>query len=286
MVSDSVDVRDFTKDDAKKYALGFIQEIIDFANVIENKNPGAGFLAPIVQLTELQSRVGSGRPPIRQERDVDWYFEAILKKLIDFRPAVSKQLRQFFEVHREITSLSNGEDGPIYNPTSIIEDRKPDIISVTEKYRAVTDQFMKAPNDPMTIYALLFIHILNTETLADGMIGQLKKILQDFNLTSKYDAAAIYSVDQHFKLKNGTITDGQAIRHCLAHNLFEIEFRAQDWQIHFNNDKAAEYKFQKAYSADQFSQFLKNSSYLYRASYIILNRIIAGTIVKVHFVEK
>jgi hypothetical protein len=144
----------------------------------------------------------------------------------------------------------------------------------------VFEQYHKTPNDKMTIYAMMFIHIQHTKTVAESMINQLTDTLKAGGIDSKYNPGEIFAVDQSFKLKEGTITDGQAMRHALAHNLFDIVFTEAGWEIRFNNDKASEYTFQRKYTREQFIEFLSRSDYLYQASYIILISIVAGTIIK------
>lgn len=52
------------------------------------------------------------------------------------------------------------------------------------------------------------------------MFNQLTDTLNAGGLLSKYDPGEIFAVDQFFNLKKETITNGQAMRHALAHNLF------------------------------------------------------------------
>ncbi|HJU33777.1 MAG TPA: hypothetical protein VJ695_01520 [Nitrososphaera sp.] len=110
-------------------------------------------------------------------------------------------------------------------------------------------------------------------------------LLNAAGLLSRYNPDEIFAIDQFFKLKKVTITDGQAMRHALAHNLFDIVFTEASWEICFNNDKASEYTFQRTYTREQFIDFLSRSDYLYPATYVLLISIVAGTIIKLRLLR-
>jgi hypothetical protein len=280
----TIDVKDFTEGQARHIALNLINEMRDFANVLQKVNPEAEYMYPVMDLEELRERLDSNTLPLHSEKDVDFYFNRLIQLIIKHRPSVRRKLQTFLDAHLDMANISH-ERGIFYNPLQFIQDNRSKIERVAEMQDKVLHQYHKTPSDEITIYALLFIHIQHTETVAESMINQLMDTLSAGGLLSKYNPGEIFAVEKSFKLEAKTITDGQAIRHALAHNLFDIVFRKAGWEIHFNNDKASEYAFQRIYTGEQFVEFLSRSSYLYQASYIILISIVAGTIIKLRLLR-
>lgn len=256
----------------------------DFANAFQKVNPEAEYMHPLMDLEELRTRLGSNKIPLRSENEVDYYFNRLTQLIIKHRPSARRQLQSFFDAHLDMAEISH-EKGIFYNPLKFIQENRSKIERVAEMQETVLEQYNKTPNDEITIYALLFIHILHTQTIAESTINQLIDTLNASGAISKYNPDEIFAVDQFFKLKNKTITDGQAMRHALAHNLFDIVFTKSGWEIRFNNDKASEYTFQRTYTREQFIEFLSRSDYLYQASYILLISIVAGAIIKLRLLQ-
>lgn len=269
----TVNIDDVPVENARNVAVGYINEIIEFATTIEDINPKSGFLFPLTRIEELKIRILKG-PVITTELEVDNYFHELIERIIEFNPLVSKQLRNFLDAHIDVINASI-KSGTAYDPTSFIEENMEKLVKVSEKYGKVTEHFVNNPTDEITIYALFFIHIINTETLADVLMKQLNRLLQQYGLDKKYDVTDIYSVNGAFMTKNGKRTDAEVIRNALAHDDFDIIFNNNNWELRINHNNS-----KMTFSKDEFTRFLRASGFLYRASYIILYRIVAGGIIK------
>lgn len=280
----TVDVKDLTEEQARHIARSLINEMRDFANALQKVNPEPEYMYPIMDLDELIERLGRDTIRLRSENDVDFYFNRLTQIIIRNKTPVTRQLQLFFDAHLDMATISH-EKGIFYDPLKFVQENGSKIERVSEMQDTVFEQYHKTPNDRMTIYALMFIHIQHTETVAESMINQLTDTLKAGDLLSKYNPGEIFAVDQFFKLKKETITDGQAMRHALAHNLFDIVLTKDSWEIRFNNDKASEYTFQRIYTRQQFIEFLSLSDYLYQASYILLISIVAGAIIKLRLLR-
>ena len=100
-------------------------------------------------------------------------------------------------------------------------------------------------------------------------------LLRKCNLEAKYSAGTgIFSVDFSIKTKTKNVqSDAEIIRHCLAHNKFDISFKDKSWKIHFEN-VAKTYVFRKTYTRDQFVEYLYNYGILYRSTWMLTDIII------------
>jgi hypothetical protein len=121
-----------------------------------------------------------------------------------------------------------------------------------------------------------------TKHILKGFGGLLRKC----NLEAKYSAAGIFSVDFSIKSKNNKVqSDAEIIRHCLAHNKFNISFKDKSWEIHFDN-VAKTYVFQKTYTRNQFVEYLYNYGILYRSTWMLTDIIIAKEVITHHLIQK
>lgn len=197
----TIDLKDLTRELAERIALGLINEMIDFANDIQKVNPEAVYIYPLMQIEEMRERLRSDKAPLRSENQVDVYFNKLTQITINHRPSVKRQLQRFYDAHIEMANISH-EKNIFYNPHKFIEANRRNIERVAEMEAKVMEQYENNPNNEMTIYALMFTHIQNTETVAKSMINQLRDTLKIGGLLSKYNPGEIFAVDESFSVKS------------------------------------------------------------------------------------
>jgi len=118
----------------------------------------------------------------------------------------------------------------LYRPTGNLDENATEIVSVADRSNRTLSNFMKKPNDEISTYGLFFIHILTNESVTKHMLNGFGGLLRKCNLEAKYNASGIFSVDFSIKTKNKNVqSDAEIIRHCLAHNKFDISFKDKSW---------------------------------------------------------
>jgi hypothetical protein len=235
-------------------------------------------------MEELRYRIQLSQPPLRSEQELEEYFHILIRKIINIRPAIGRQLLQFLQAHYEIANATVLLNIP-YRPTENLDENAKEILMVAEKSQKALSNFMKKPNNELSIYGLLFIHILTTESVTKHMLKGLDDLVRKCNLVSKYCAAGIFSIDFSIKIGNKVRSDAQIIRHALAHNKFDIVYKDRSWVIDFDN-VAEDYVFRKTYTRNQFIEYLYNYNVLYRSTWMLTDITIAREAIKHHLIQK
>lgn len=225
---------------------------------------------------------GSGFP-FAHSTVLDLQFIQIIDEIINFRPAISRQLREFLNAHFDMMSIS-ASTSKEYNPTKFAMENQKKILEVNSRYSETVRRFGKRQNDRILLYALFYAHILKTETIEFSFVQQFKDELKRFKLDKKYDAEEIFSILGKVQKGKEWKTDGRAIRDCLGHNAYTLEFKKRTWSIHFHSTKKG-HIYNKKFSKDVFIVFMNNTDLLYRSSLMILFAIIAITLIKQHFLK-
>ena len=279
-----MEIANLQKDQAKAVALARLRDIIDFLVSLDQSEPRYRLQQNIKKIEELRYRIELSRPPLRSEHELQEYFPMLTRKIVNLRPAVSKQLLQFMRAHLDIQEAT-ARLSILYSPTENLDEKATEIVSVANKSSRTISNFMNIPNDEISIYGLFFIHILIHESITKHILDGFSGLLKKCGLKTKYNAAGIFSVDFSIKTKNNDMrSDAEIIRHCLAHNKFDINFKDESWEIRFDN-VASTYVFRKTYTRDQFVEYLYNYDILYRSTWMITDIIIAKEVIYNHLIE-
>ena len=233
----------------------------------------------ITQLRSYEYGVKGSGFPKSQSNVLDKQFEQIMEEIIKFRPSISHQLSTFLNANFDMMSISE-KTSKTYNPTKYAMENKDKILDVNARYFETVKRFRNRQNDRVLLYALFYAHILKTETIEYSFVTQFKDEIIRFGLDKRYNAEEIFSVLGKVKNKKEWKTDGRAIRDCLGHNAYRLEFKNKTWNIYFKSNI-----YEKKFSKAQFIAFMNDTDLLYRSSLMILFAIITITLIKQHFLK-
>lgn len=232
-----------------------------------------------MHLEELKERISSNLL-LSSELEVDVYFEELIRRIIALNPRISRQLRFFFDAHIELTDISHNSGQP-YDPLEIMNQYRERIEKIDKRYYRVQERFKENPSDEANTLAMLYMHILRTESVEYATRAQFENLLKNFGLISKYDSKEIFSVNGKVKLNGSWKTDARAIRDCLAHDKYTINLEGE-WRIEFKNVENGN-DFYLAFTSDEFLRYLQTTGLLYKSTQIMIFRILAGALIKQHF---
>jgi len=279
-----------SKKQARDTTLNLFEIIIPFGkDLLKIKQTPT--LQNAVKEMELIHRDVLNNIPLKHPNVLDLQFSIFIKQIIFFRPSISSNLQQFWDAQLKMMTISE-KNGIPYNPSKYAMINKENILIVNSSYEKAANRFSKNRDDEVLLYALFYAHILRIESMEYSFLTDFYESLKKFRLSNKYDAEEIFSVKG--KVQNGWNknkitgkkkrlwkTDGRAIRDCLGHNLYELDFSKKPWSVKFNNlRKGFEYK--KKFTRDSFVSFMNNTDLIYRSSLMMLFAIFALTLCKQH----
>ncbi|MGI0072599.1 MAG: hypothetical protein ACREA3_02160 [Nitrosotalea sp.] len=268
------------KPQAKKTTLDILDMVISYGVELNKLRFSYTLLNAINQIKKIKDSVNGIGDPLKYPQVIDLQFNTMVSGLIGFRPAVSYQLEQFWSALLDMMTIS-GKTKKEYNPSKFAMENKEKILEVNDKYLETVRRFNKNHDDRIILFSLFYVHILKVETIEYSFVQQFKDELKKFNLTSKYDAEEIFSVNGKVPSDKEWITDGRAIRNCLGHNAYELKNHNSSWSIHFRDTKKG-HVYDKTFTRDQFIRFENDMDLLYRSSLFLLFIIIANTLIKQH----
>ncbi len=269
---------------AEAVALSTLDTVRGFAHNLYEKRPDFHLNTAIMELDVLDQRLRGLSSPLRNQLEVDEHFAVVTQEIVNFSPAISTQLNEFWDAHLEIASLAESSDNA-YGIMKYADDNQKKILDIDKRYTNVTNRVNKDPNDEITIYGLFYLHILKTEVIEYAYIEQFKELLRDFNLSKRYDAEEIFSATS--KISKGKVwkTEARAMRDCITHNKYELQIDDSSWNILFDNQEDG-YNYVKTFSRNEFLQFENETDLLYRSTLMLILRIISGTLIKQHLLQK
>jgi len=230
--------------------------------------------------------------PLKYSNVLDQQFLIFVNKIISFRLDISSKLKEFWEAQIEIMDISEKKGIP-YNPSKYAMNNKEQILSVNSIYTKSANRFAKNQSDEVLLYALFYSHILKIESIEYSFLSDFNETLKTFGLEKKYDAEEIFSVNGKVqrgweynkktkkKVKKLWRTDGRAVRDCLGHNLFELDFSKNPWKIKFSSSKKG-YEYNQIFNKNSFITFMNNTDLIYRCSIMLLFTIFVLTLCKQH----
>jgi len=139
---------------------------------------------------------------------------------------------------------------------------------------------------------LFYVHILRIESIEYSFVSDFKETLRKYGLEKNFDADEIFSVKKKVQKgwgknkKTGRKqrkwrTDGRAIRDCLGHNLYDLDFTKKPWKIKFKGTKKG-FEYKRSFNRDSFIRFMNDTDLLYRTSLMLLFTIFTLTLCKQH----
>lgn len=276
------------KQQAKKLVLDLLDIVITYAEELSQLKPSYNMLNTIREMKSVEDDV-KNNIPLKFSIVVDAKFLLLTNQIINFRSSISWNLKQFWEAQIDMMEIS-ATSKKHYEPTKQAMANKDKILEVNARYEKTAKRYAKNQNDEVLLYALFYNHILKTETIEHSLLKQFKETLVYFALSKNYDAERIFSVtdkiQKGWKKKKGKKikvwrTDARAIRDCLGHNLYKLNFQKDPWKVHFKSTRKG-FEYDKIFTKNSFTKFMNDTDLLYRSSLMLLFHIVALTIIKQH----
>jgi len=275
---------------AKTATLSLFEIIIPFAHELEKIKPSPPIQTAIKQL--IREKIKIQNNTVLNPSVLDTEFAYFVKQIINFRSSISSNLQQFWDAQIDMMDISDKKNKP-YNPAKYAMENKKTILVVNSRYEKAAIKFSKNLDNEVLLYSLFYAHILRIETIEYSFLADFKDSLKNFGLLKKYDAEKIFSVKRKVKkgwiidkktkkMKKAWRTDGRAIRDCLGHNAYDLDFSKDPWKIKFKSTKKG-YEYNKSFNRDSFVSFMNNTDLLYRSSLMMLFTIFTLTLCKQHF---
>jgi hypothetical protein len=230
-------------------------------------------LVHISDLNELRTRILENRLENFTERELEKYFRPVVNNIIGWNPAIENQLYMFWNACMEVTHLSNLQKRKftLFNT----EKRLIDNILAVQNMRNNIFKDIKNTNDKeIPLYALFYLHILQTETLEFALVGHFSDLLKSFNLDKQYDIHTIFSVTYKIQRNKDFVTDSRAIRDALSHLKYRIIEENDTWRIHFKNTDYG-YDFDKTFTFSDLIRYFTNVGFLYESQMALIWTIAA-----------
>lgn len=279
-----VNASSLSKSQAEKTALDCIAIVKEYLDGVNQISPALTIELAKGELEELEDRIRGKSNVLKTNAEVDAHFTPAINITINHFQDIKNNLQKFWNAHMDALEDSHNS-GRQYNAMKYAMENKEKILEVDSRYREVVEQYKKNQDDKTTIYALFYVHILKTETLEHAFIKQFKEILSNFNIINNYDPEEIFSATQKYTKSNGWRTDARAIRDCLGHNLFKLDFNGRQFnKISFTATRQG-LEFQEIFTRNEFIQFLNNTDLLYRGTMQLLFIITGLVLIKQHLLQ-
>ena len=276
---------DLSVEDAKNYGIGAINLVKEFVINLNEKNPTADRDLAIGELDEIISRIEGNSNPLRNNMDVDAHFMLAIKEIIHCRPAITNQLKKFWDAHLKIAEKAV-EQEKSYSIMDMADQNREKIINIDERYRGLARLIGKDKVDDIPIiFAIFYIHLLKTEVIEYSFVLQLNELLNEFELNEVFSAEEIFSATTKIRKGNLWKTDARAIRDALGHNKYDLEIKNDSWNVKFHNCEQG-YNFSKTFTGMEFRTFMTDTDYIYRCSMMILFAFSGMTVIKQHCLKK
>lgn len=254
-----------------------LSQVLSFAENIDSLKPSAGFLNPILKLDELRIRVNKATNRFLTDNDIIGYITPMVTRIINWRPRISNQLRNFWQAQNDI-GIAALAAGSQYDPLEMANKTLKKIVAVNKVYLSVSDAIHANPNDKNYLYSLFYAQMLSTETAEYVFREHFTNLLKTYGLDRKYDAIEIFSVDTKVAKGQNYKTDSRAIRDSLGHYQYEIEDVPNTWEIKFNNLKDG-YNFTPIFTRDEFRTHVETADLLYKSqAYLVWLYIGSATV--------
>ena len=276
---------------AKSSVLALFDIIIPFGQELLTKKPTHTRHNSIQELTKVRDSVKNDIP-LRFSSVLDIQFTNFINQLIKFRPSIAIQLKNFWDAQTKIMDIS-AKQNKDYNPAKYASENVETIMTVNSRYTKVANTFSQNLDDEVLLYSLFYVHILRVESIEYSFVSDFKETLRNFGLENKIDADKIFSVKNKVqkgwgknkktgKKQKEWRTDGRAIRDCLGHNLYDLDFTKKPWKIKFRGTKKG-FEYTASFNRDSFIQLMNSFDLLYRTCLMLLFTIFTLTLCKQHF---
>lgn len=259
-------IRSFTHSQSQTICSTTFNYVLSFTQKIDRWIPSAGFTQPIIQLEELKVRIEKSTGPFLTIDERDQYIGPILDKIIAWKPEIRSQLLKFWEAQIDIgnTAVSDPRN-PQYDPMTKANEAVREMTEASNIYLHATDMLRKNPTEKLFLYAIIYSHILRTETAEYAFRKDLEDLINQFGLQSKYDVNAIFSVQGKIQNRKGDFnTDARAMRDAFAHFQYEVNDVGNTWEIEFLDTRPGFY-YNKKFTNTEFLTLMENTDLLYKS---------------------
>lgn len=226
--------------------------------------PQTGLTPAIIELQTLKKRIESSTVPFLTEKELKNYVTPILLKLLNWKPQLSTQFKNFWYAQLDIhdAAVANLQN-PQYDPLELANKAKIKIAGANDIYLSVVDKFNQNPSEKTYLYAIFYAHILRTETAEYSFRKHLEDLLVRYGLDAKYDANEIFSVEKKVAKGKEYRTDARAIRDALGHYQYTIDDVYGSWEIKFHNTDEG-YNYNRIFGKTEFLRFMEDTDALYK----------------------
>lgn len=239
----------------------------------------------IIGLEELKLRVIEKSPPLTHYSQADVLITTAVNQIIHTREDVSSKLNSFYTAHLKMADLAVSQNKK-YQPQQFFDKNYKKILDVDKRYQSLAKVISKDKTDDVKrVYSIFYIHILKTEVIEYSFLEQFKNLLEEFNVTQKYDPEDIFSATNKVRKGNEWRTEARAIRDALTHNKYALEINNSSWKITFDNTDSG-YNFHKTFTNSEFYKYMNNTDTIYRGSMMLLKAFVSLILIKQHCIEK
>lgn len=242
-------------------------KIIQFGEILQSQGIGnSDYLTKIEEMKEFQARSQLTHGLIYElSRDVS-------SSMANAYPELEKQLLSYWKAWATIFKNSTSEYIDIREKTTKYMEHMREVDSM---YSEILNQ--NPQTDVISLYALLFVHILKTEKIEYPIQQDLSSHLGSGH---QFDLEGIFSSGEKIpntKSDTGFKTRGRAIRDAIAHKKFRIREKGGQKQIVFENADHG-YSFRESFMVDDFICYLQMTDVLFRMMFMIQDLIVLSTL--------
>jgi len=242
-------------------------KIIQFGERLQGHGIGnSDYLTKIEEMKEFQARSQLTHDLIHElSKDVS-------SSMANAYPELEKQLRAYWNAWAKIFTDHRPEPINIREKTAEYMEHMDEVDSM---YKEILNQ--NPQTDVVSLYALLFVHILKTEKIEYPMRLDLSKHLGSEH---QFDLEEIFSAGEKIsntKSDTGFKTRGRATRDAIAHKKFRIQEKEGQKQIVFENTDHG-YNFRESFTVDGFIDYIQMTDMLFRMMFMMQDLIVLSTL--------
>lgn len=273
---------DFTLDEARDAATHNLCALANFAENMHDQFFDKFPLEWAITLRTIEAKVRKASGPCLSYFEIRQLWD-FAQQLIKANPDLTLQLSQFWNLYDNVLKiLGSTQSVPGYAPRKVIDQLWPRIERAEKLAESIVLAAKRQVSNILSPAALLLVHLVRTETIADAMRRQLEDAIRVHGLQGKYDVEVICSVQS--KVRKGTKwkTDIRAIRDATAHGHFKIHSLGNHWEVEFDNNEKG-YNFHKRFSRKEFTKLFDLHTLLYKFQLHLLIILELLPILTTHF---
>lgn len=268
---------------ARSFSVAALENVIDFLEQIHTRSNNQNLLNFIVELQTFNEKLKSATSPFLEKTEISKFVDAAVIFILNANNTVTKQLTLYWNAHKEIDRESS-RLSKNYQPLKYVES---DLQRLKDAHKDFVDTIKRIQTPKIDIDQIkgIMLEFNNKmQTMGFAMEKQFVEILNEFNLSQKYDVTEIFSVNKKIKRNTTFETDALAVRDAISHYKYKLSQVGDSWEIQFSNNEKG-WNFNEKFSRNEFIKFLHDCDFLYRAQITLIMLLLAGNFLLKYLVK-